>query len=522
MNYPLTLNIVISIVILIGAMMSLVRQMQMLQQNSYFPSRYLKWVKINSTTSLIIPLIFGVFACLGCFFKGVFGTISAIISAFFIIIYGINSININKNSIKKLVFTARVKRMFIAAGIVEVVLAILYCLNICGYVFYLVSALPVLLTLIVRYLTAPVEKIINNYYTNDAKKILKSMPHLKVVGVTGSYGKTSTKYILGRVLNEKFNTVITPESFNTPMGVIRTVREKITPATEVFVAEMGAKNVGDIKEICKIANPSMAVITSVGLQHLETFKNIENVTKTKFELADWVAKNEGKIFLNTDNIYIKNKSSQYSCISYGTANSDYLAKNISYNKDGLSLTIEYNGKEIELKSKLLGYHNALNIAASVAVALELNIPEKQICYAVSQLKPTAHRLEMKRYINGCVLIDDAYNSNPEGCLEAVNVLGSFNGMKKIIVTPGLIELGDREYECNFNLGKKAAEYCDIIILVGKKRSQPIANGVKEHGFAEENLYVVDSFMSAVGLLNEMCDSNTAVLFENDLPDNYLM
>ena len=170
---------------------------------------------------------------------------------------------------------------------------------------------------------------------------------------------------------------------------------------------------------------------------------------------------------------------------------------------------------------LLGKHSIVNITGAAALSAFLGVTAEQIRFAAASLKAAEHRLELKPYTAGSLLIDDAYNSNPEGCLEAVRVLASFEGMKKVLVTPGLVELGPREYECNYTFGLEAAGKCDIIILVGKNRSKPIREGVEAGGFGRENLYVVSSFAEAMGVYSKIADKNTVVLFENDLPDNYL-
>ena len=162
----------------------------------------------------------------------------------------------------------------------------------------LLSLAP-LLTVIGNIVNSPIEKANRQYYINDAKKMLKACPDLKVIGITGSYGKTSVKYYLSTVLKAKYNVLMTPESYNTPMGVVKTIREQLRPTHEVFVCEMGARHVGDIKEICDIVFPEYGIITSIGEQHLETFKSIDNIIKTKFELYDAVS-DKSKMFLNGD------------------------------------------------------------------------------------------------------------------------------------------------------------------------------------------------------------------------------
>jgi len=414
--------------------------------------------------------------------------------------------------------------MFIAAAAIATILAVLGIIlksAVFSAILFFLAAFPQVLTVLALGIMTPIEKSIAKYYINDAKKLLKSKKGLKIIGVTGSYGKTSTKVILGRILSERYNTLITPENYNTPMGLVITIRKYLKPQTEIFVAEMGAKRKGDIKEDCDIADPTMGIITSVGPQHLETFGNIETVTSTKFELADRVKQNGGKMFLNFDNELIKDHADGYSTVSYGTQNADVTAQNITYSADGLSFDIVHKNGSFKVTSKLLGQHNALNITAAAAVALDLGLTEQEIAFAVSKIKPIEHRLEMKAYLNGSTLIDDAYNSNPEGCLEAVRVLGRFDGMKKIIVTPGLVELGEKEYECNKTLGKLAAEVCDEIILVGKNRWKPLEDGVHETRFPLDKLHLVESFKDAVDVFRPLCDKNTVILFENDLPDNYL-
>lgn len=174
-----------------------------------------------------------------------------------------------------------------------------------------------------------------------------------------------------------------------------------------------------------------------------------------------------------------------------------------------------------MTSRLLGLHSIINIAGASALAYTLGVPAKDIQYAVASLKATEHRLEMKSSISGSVLIDDAYNANPEGSIEAVRVLGSFEGMKKVIITPGLIELGEKEYECNFNLGLETADKCDIIIFVGINRSKPMVDAVNTTEFDKSNMFVAASFKEAMEIYSRFADKNTVLLIENDLPDNYL-
>ena len=499
---------------------STVRQYQMLQQNSYYISRYLKWVFPFYRTRLIFDIIFAAGASALLIFKLY---IPAFILAVIIFGFRLNTaIKTQKKSVKALVMTARVKRLFVTSVLLVSALCVLGVFVEYSYFALVIFAMvSPILCVACRILNSPIEHLVNAYYIADAKKIIKSHKNLKVIGITGSYGKTTTKFILTRILSEKFNTVCTPHSFNTPMGVTRTIRSDLKPQTEVFVCEMGAKEVGNINEVCVIAKPHHALITSVGPQHLETFKTIENVYKTKFELADFVDKNGGMVFANGDSAEIIRQLDR-DCKIYGT-NKDfkYYADNISYGRFGSTFTMHIGEISFDLTTKLLGLHSIIDIIGAASLSYELGVSVDDIKYAVASLKPAEHRLEIKPFNKGSLLIDDAYNSNPEGCLEAVRVLGSFDGMKKVVVTPGLIELGEKEYECNFNLGLEAAKNADIIILVGLNRSKPMADAVNTTDFNKENMHIVASFKEAMEIYNKLADSNTVVLFENDLPDNYL-
>lgn len=521
MNCFLTVSLILSI---ICGIFNLTRQLQMLQQNSYFPSRYTGWLKYNIPSLQFVGFFaVSVLLCLKLYIVQMIFTAAA---ALFSIC---TAISIQKKSIKKLTFTGRVKRQFAAAALVYIILFILYILfydiilgKLCTAILLTLTFITPLTTYICWTITYPIEKAVSNWYISDAKRILREHKNLKVIGITGSYGKTTTKFILTRILSEKFNTVCTPQSFNTPMGVVRTVREQLKPQTQIFVCEMGAKNIGDIKEICDIVHPDCAIITSVGAQHLETFKTLDNVFKTKFELADAVNLKNGKVFVNGDSAEIKTRISNGDYLVYGTAdNTDFTAENISYSRNGSEFDLNLGAEKIHLTSRLLGLHSIINIAGASALAYTLGVSAADIQYAVSSLKATEHRLEMKSSISGSVLIDDAYNANPEGSIEAVRVLGSFEGMKKVIITPGLIELGEKEYECNFNLGLETADKCDIIIFVGVNRSKPMVDAVNTTDFDKSNMFVAASFKEAMEIYSRFADKNTVLLIENDLPDNYL-
>jgi UDP-N-acetylmuramoyl-tripeptide--D-alanyl-D-alanine ligase len=510
---------------LLTLLVTATRQFHIFQLNSYFPSRFWDYLKQNfkgvAKASAVVFVIEAVLIYFSPLAALIFTVITGAVRAVYAIIK-------TKSAKKKIVFTGRVKRMYATMLVLSLAVVLIFSLadfsefslKIYAAVCALVMALSPFAVMLSNLINSPIEWSFRQWYIGDAKRILKSMPNLKIIGVTGSYGKTSTKYALARVLSEKYNVVITPGSFNTLLGVVRTIREHLTRDAEVFIVEMGAKRKGDIKEICDLVHPKMGIITSIGPQHLNTFGSIETVASTKFELADAVKEQNGIMFLNTDNEYIKEKTNAYNHVAYGISSGEIRAEKIQTDRHGCKFDIVFKNKKIPVQTKLLGKHNVLNIISAVAAAIELGISENDIKYAVSRLEAVEHRLQMKPLFSGSLLIDDAYNANPEGSLEALRVLGGFAPMKRIVVTPGLVELGNREEECNTALGRACAENCDEIYFVGLERSKPLKKGATDFGFDEDKIHVVKTFNDALSDLRSKADNNTVVLFENDLPDNY--
>ena len=194
---------------------------------------------------------------------------------------------------------------------------------------------------------------------------------------------------------------------------------------------------------------------------------------------------------------------------------------ISFSKNGTSFDLILKNDRIPVSTRLLGRHSVTDIVASAGLAHILGVSNEDIAFAISALKPTEHRLELKKFKNGSLIIDDAYNSNPEGCIAAVETLSNFDTMKKAVITPGLIELGEKEHDCNFNFGTACAKTCDFIILVGERYCAPVKEGALKSGFDKEKLFEAKSFSQALEIFLKLADDNTVCLLENDLPDNYL-
>ena len=460
--------------------------LHMLQLESYKNERYFKWLKNNLSKTL--------------------------------------SINYAKPK-KAFVVTARIKRMYVTYVILFIALLVLG-LFANSYIYAIVlialSFLAHFIVMLVNTINSPIEKSIQKNFVSKAKQKLENMPNLKVVGITGSYGKTSTKYIVSTILSQKYNVLMTPESYNTTMGVVRTINESLNSTHNLFVCEMGAKQIGDIKEICDLVKPTYGILTAIGPQHLETFKTIDNVRKTKLELIDSLPE-EGIAFVNYEDENIQKAEISKNKITFGlNSKCDYYADEITINEIGSNFTVyTKTGKKVEVKTKLLGKHNIINITGAIAICDKLGLSEEEIQAGVRFLKPVPHRLELKMHANGNIVIDDAYNSNSSGAKMALEVLKNFQNRKRVLVTPGIVDLGEDSEKYNKILGNQAAEAADYIILVGEKQAEPIKKGIQEKNYPEENIFVAKDLNEAITKMNEVANANSVILLENDLPDNYL-
>lgn len=508
----------------------------MLQQNSYRLDRYWRYLKndLGSMWRLVdVAMLFLVFSTLLDLRLSLLVVAMVCVTKVLLIF--------RKKFKKPLVFTKRVWRIYS----VTVVLSLAVYIGVIaasssasrlwgGYsapavsvgILLLLSVFSWAVVMLAVVILKPVEAMINRRYRNEAVAILKSMPDLTVVGITGSYGKTSTKHYLERILSENFEVLMTPGSFNTPMGVIRTVREMMKPYHTVFICEMGAKQKGDVKEICDMVNPKMGIITAVGPMHLESFKSMENVQSTKFELADALP-SEGLIVVNNDFEYCASRSvGNVECLRYSVElenrrESDYYAENIKYSPDGTSFIVKGpDGFELALTTRLVGACNISNLIGAVIIALRLGMSGGAIARAVARIEQVEHRLSIKRTPGNVTVIDDAFNSNPSGSRMALEVLSEFRDGRRIVVTPGMIELGERQAELNEELGRHIARNSDIAIVVGQYNRESIVKGIKEEGFDLEDLYEVASFNEAQSVLAGIMKSGDTVLYENDLPDSF--
>lgn len=513
----IVLYLVVALIHLWVAMTSKMRhETHMLQLNSYFNKRYFSYLMKNKMKIVDIKAILALAGYVFLFF-GPFPAISAYALLYLVM----DMMKPKKEEKKPLVITDRVKRLFVTQSIIlalMLVVGLFVPKTVVPVILFLVVFLSPWITILSNVINSPIEARIRQKFYNNAKSRLEGMNNLKIIGITGSYGKTSVKNFVTALLSEKYNVLMTPHSYNTTMGVVRTVNENLSPLHEIFVVEMGARQTGDIKEICDLVNPESGILTSVGPQHLETFKTMENIVATKYELLDSVG--AGKKFVNFDSEPIKNHEKAENTITYGThEDCDYRAKDITVSPSGSEFTLVTPNGEIKLKTKLLGRHNVINLAGSVAIAMEYGVDEESIKIAMRRIESVEHRLQIKKQ-GDVVIIDDAYNSNPEGAKGALETLREFEGTR-IVITPGMVELGAKEDEENEKLGAICAECADYAIFVGEKQAPRLKKGADSVRPDDEKIMTAANIYEAFTMMRNIQAENKIVLLENDLPDNYL-
>ena len=443
-----------------------------------------------------------------------------------------------------LVYTSRVKRL-IATLIVVIIFTLFFVFiftvlpldtfTLSTWRFFrfnafllFISVITPVMILISNLIISPVEALVHYGYFNKAKNKLKRVK-TKNIGITGSYGKTSTKYFLAKILEEKYKVLFTPASYNTPMGISKIINQNDLDDIELFIAEMGADKSGDINTLCRLVNPTFGIISAIDIQHLETFGTSENIINTKLSLFKNLPSDGFGIYnydspLLLDNINrfeYKCRLFSYSMNEINTDKVDIIAKDIKHTRDGLVFkAVLKDSISIDIKAAVLGRHNTLNLLAAILMANKMGLSAKEIENGINKIEPVEHRLQMIKAPSGVLILDDAFNSNLNGATEALRVLNEIEGNKKVIITPGMIGLGEKEEEINKIFGNNIAKFADIAILVGKEKTRSIYDGIIEGGLDKDNLIVTSSLEEAKDELKHILTAGDIVLFENDLPDTY--
>lgn len=427
---------------------------------------------------------------------------------------------------KPLIMTARASRIFQLALVLLSTTAVTLALTFTTPGIWLVPIqLCPFFLLVANLMLIPVERRVKKRFWDEAHTKLCDLNPL-VVGITGSFGKTSVKHILAHILQYKGQTLATPGSVNTPMGISRVIREQLRASHKFFIVEMGAYGPGSIDTLCRLAPPKIGILTAIGAAHFERFGSLAVTASAKMELANAVIANGGRMVINADVMQLELVSSQLamnrtSYLTCGSDLGDVTYTGLQQTNKGLTFDIHIEGEVHKVDVPIYGLHQALNVTLAVAAARELGMQFDTIIGALRSVPQITHRLEVKRQLNGTIVIDDAYNSNPVGFESALNLLHVLKqpGAKTHLITPGIVELGKRHDAEHRKLGELAAKMADVIYVVGPGRIPTFVEGVKSSD-SGATLKQFSTFLSAYEEFSMNSADGDVLLIENDLPDLY--
>ena len=366
----------------------------------------------------------------------------------------------------------------------------------------------------------PVQGAINSRYKEAARRRLSDISPT-VVGVTGSFGKTSTKFAIRDIAGQPGRAFATPGSYNTPMGITRAINEGLQPTHDLIVVEMGAYQRGEIAELCAFVRPTIGVLTAIGPAHLERFGSIETIRAAKYEIVESLPA-DGIAVMNMDDGEVRALADrgERRTLRYGmdpSGRPDVTAEEIETTRSGSTFSLIVGERRASVSTRLLGRFAIGHILAGVAVGQALGRSFEDLAAAIASLEPVKHRLQLISGRGGVTVIDDAFNSNPQGAAAALEVLDAMPASKRVVVTPGIIELGPLQVEANERFGEAASEVADVVIVVSKVNRDALTTGAKK---GPADVIVVDTLAEATEKLQGLLDAGAVVLFENDLPDHY--
>ena len=547
----LILMTIIALIWATGTNFRIYRQARFYQIEEYMSERYIRWLFSERERWLPARTI-GVFFIGGviAFFNDSIPGEIAIFPYFASIVASVIAVfPPREGEIKKtFVRTQRASRMLGTAFLLSIIFAIVCIyfvsgLNISsdrfssgliattGFINFMFAPLWLMLG---NLFMTPVESAMRQRYIRQAKSVLATIQP-KIIGITGSYGKTTTKNFLRDVLNGRYKTYATPKSYNTLMGISLAINTDLANdySVEYFISEMGAYVEGEIERICQLTPPDISIVTEVGPQHLERFGSLENIETAKYEIIKNLPPYGLGVF-NWDNPYVRNMynkgypdnriaiSKTLSVEEAFKKGIRFIARDINETLDGLSFVVHdtQSGKSEAFMTGVIGEHNVTNLLLTTAVAVHEGMSLKDVAFRVRTLQPAASRLVRKETAAGITIINDAYSANPAGVLSSLKVLGMHNSGKRLLITPGMVELGILQDEENHKLGVVATQYATDIILVGEKQTEALKQGILSTDFALDKLYVFDTLSEATAWYQQNLQSGDTVLFLNDLPDTY--
>lgn len=398
----------------------------------------------------------------------------------------------NRKLDRPLVLTSRVKRFLgILLGTTFIIVALCLASDIC-------KTTPIFIPLIITYVASTLlEKMFFISFKNQGKKRLQSIPNLKTIAITASYGKTSIKNFLYHVLKNKYKVYKTPRSVNTIAGIVLDVNRDLPGDTQIYIAEAGARAKGDIEEISMYLEPEICVLGSVGEQHIEYFKTLDNIIYTKMEILKSPKMKRGFVH---ESVPIKD----YETITKFPDGLHIVKSNLN----GITFDVNVKGHTHRFHAPILGAFNAINLTSVILVAQELGMSIEEIQLALEKLPQVEHRLQ-RIDANGKIIIDDSFNGNLEGMLEGINICSTYEG-RKVIITPGLVESTD---EANILLAESINEKFDLAIITGSLNSKLLENNIDD-----EKIVILSDKSKMQDILASHTRSGDLIYFANDAPN----
>ena len=539
---------IIALVWLAGTIYRIYKQAHYFQLEEYMNGRYLRWITTSRQRWLpnrpAVVLLIGLSASVtlseapGDLLLGIIGIVIALAAVW----------PIREGETKKpFRATPRAKRLLGASFAIAVINLALFLfiftrlpdlpqiqfayLTVAGFGLFLLAPLQLILG---NLLMQPVEAAFRRRFVNNARRVLAEV-RPTVIGITGSYGKTSTKTYLAHILNGRFRAYPTPKSYNTLMGICLAINNDLAEdhSIDYFIAEMGAYVPGEIAEICDLTHPRIAIVIEVGPQHLERFGSLENVAIAKYEIIKALPPDGLGVF-NWDNPHVRQmfeRGYPDNCIAVSKEidpdnmpenGPRFIASNITeaLTQTTFAVTDTQTGESAEFVTMLLGLHNVTNLLLATAVTVHEGMSLKDVARRVRDLQPAEARLVRQTTAAGITIINDAYSANPVGAEQSLRVLGMHTTGKRLLITPGMIELGALMERENHRLGEIAAQYATDVILVGLQQTKPVQQGLLDAGFPADHLRVVDTLAESVKWYQTNLAAGDTVLFLNDLPDTY--
>ncbi len=355
----------------------------------------------------------------------------------------------------------------------------------------------------------PIERRLGDRWVRTAAETIKTVSP-QVVAITGSYGKTTTKEYVRQLVSHQLLTVASPASFNNRMGLARAVNEHLTPGVAVFVAEMGTYGPGEIADLCRWIQPDIAVITAIGPVHLERFGSLDKTLAAKSEILE----NASTAVLNIDDPRLARLADNVSDSEVVTASASGATATVSLDPVGDGFRVSVHGREIAMIGPVAF---PSNFACAVGVAVALGVSLDGITDLVAAVQLPQHRQSQYRADAGFVIIDDTYNSNPAGAAAALAALADLPVERRVVVSPGMVELGPVQFAANREFAVEAAKVADDVLIVGKTNRSALRQGAEE---GAASVMLMRSRADAVDWVKANLGPNDAVLYENDLPDHY--